>query len=62
MPGRGALDFGPLMRQLKSLRFSGPIEIFMHPVPRGVPILGTARAITEEIVRAEQYLMSTLSG
>ena len=37
MPGRGSLDFEPLMRQLASQQFNGPVEIFMHPVPRGVP-------------------------
>lgn len=61
MPGRGSLDFGPLMRQLASMQFTGPIEIFMHPVPRGVPILGSVRAITEEVIRARKYLLSTLS-
>ena len=27
------------------MRFTGPVEIFMHPVPRGVPILDTVDAI-----------------
>ena len=48
MPGRGPLDFGPLMRELAAQRFAGPVEIFMHPVPRGVPILDTVPAITAE--------------
>lgn len=56
MPGRGPLDFGPLMQQLAAMRFAGPIEIFMHPVPRGVPILETVPAITAEINRARAYL------
>ena len=56
LPGRGPLDFGPLMRQLAEMRFAGPVEIFMHPVPRGVPILDTVPAITAEINRARAYL------
>lgn len=56
MPGRGPLDFGPLMRELASMRFAGPIEIFMHPVPRGVPILETVPAVTAEINRARTAL------
>jgi sugar phosphate isomerase/epimerase len=56
LPGRGPLDFGPLMRQLAEMRFAGPVEIFMHPVPRGVPILDTVPAITAEINRARDYL------
>jgi hypothetical protein len=31
-------------------------EIFMHPVPRGIPILPTAAETTAEIVRAREYL------
>lgn len=56
MPGRGPLDFGPLMRELASMRFAGPMEIFMHPVPRGVPILETVPAVTAEINRARTAL------
>ena len=56
MPGRGPLDFGPLMRQLAEMQFAGPVEIFMHPVPRGVPILDTVPAVTAEINRARAYL------
>jgi sugar phosphate isomerase/epimerase len=56
LPGRGPLDFGPLMRQLADMRFAGPIEIFMHPVPRGVPILPSVAEITTEINRARAHL------
>jgi len=62
MPGRGPLDFGPLMRQLAEMRFPGPIEIFMHPVPRGVPILDTVPAITAEINRSRAYLDDFVAG
>lgn len=56
LPGRGPLDFGPLMRQLARQSFAGPIEIFMHPVPRGVPILPSIAAITEAILDSKRYL------
>lgn len=56
IPGRGPLDFGPLMRALAGMRFAGPIEIFMHPVPRGVPILDSIEAITAEVNRARACL------
>ncbi len=56
MPGRGDLDFAPLVAALKSIDYSGWTEIFMHPVPRGVPILETTDAVTAEINRARDYL------
>jgi sugar phosphate isomerase/epimerase len=58
MPGRGPLDFGPLLRQLAAMRYAGPIEIFMHPTPRGVPILDTVEAVTAEVNRGRAYLES----
>jgi sugar phosphate isomerase/epimerase len=61
MPGRGPLDFVPLMRELAAMRFAGPVEIFMHPVPRGVPILDSVAAITAEVNRARSHLLATLS-
>ena len=56
MPGRGTLDFAPILSALKKINFSGWTEIFMHPVPRGIPILDTAAAVTDEINRARHYL------
>jgi sugar phosphate isomerase/epimerase len=56
MPGRGPLDFGPLMHELAAINFAGPIEIFMHPVPRGVPILDSIEAITAEVNRSRACL------
>lgn len=61
MPGRGPLDFAPLMRELAAMRFAGPVEIFMHPVPRGVPILDSVAQITAEVNRARTHLLATLS-
>jgi sugar phosphate isomerase/epimerase len=56
LPGRGELDFGPLVAALRKSDYDGPIEIFMHPVPRGIPILPTAPEVTAEINRAREYL------
>jgi sugar phosphate isomerase/epimerase len=61
MPGRGPLDFTPILKALKAIRYSGFTEIFMHPVPRGIPILETTAAVTEEINRARAYLESCLA-
>jgi sugar phosphate isomerase/epimerase len=60
MPGRGDLDFGPLLTALKRINYSGWTEIFMHPVPRGIPILETASAVTAEINRSRDYLEKLL--
>lgn len=60
MPGRGSLDFGPIVTALKRIRYSGWTEIFMHPVPRGLPILETTAAVTAEINRSRSYLEGLL--
>lgn len=60
LPGRGTLDFGPLLAALKSIQYSGWTEIFMHPVPRGVPILEETSAVTAEINRSREYLNKLL--
>jgi len=56
MPGRGPLDFRPLLIALKKVRYRGWTEIFMHPTPRGIPILPTTAEVTAEINRARRYL------
>ena len=57
LPGRGPLDFGPLMGALREIAFDGWTSIFMHPFPRGIPIVeGGAGAVTAEINRARTYL------
>ncbi len=61
MPGRGTLDFGPLLDALTRIKFTGWTEIFMHPVPRGIPILETTAAVTEEINRSRTYLNQILT-
>ncbi|MCH7727133.1 MAG: sugar phosphate isomerase/epimerase [Planctomycetes bacterium] len=61
MPGRGKLDFAPLLAALRRIDYHGWMEIFMHPVPRGIPILDTTKAVTAEINRSRKYLTECLS-
>lgn len=56
LPGRGPLNFAPLLKALADIKYQGWTEIFMHPVPRGIPILETAAEVTAEINRAREYL------
>ena len=62
MPGRGKLDFTPIVGALKAIGYNGFTSIFMHPVPRGIPILPTAAACTTEINRARAYLDKCLAS
>ncbi|MBI1372456.1 MAG: TIM barrel protein [Phycisphaera sp.] len=61
LPGRGDLDFTPLLTALKKTHFTGWTEIFMHPTPRGIPIMPTAAEVTAEINRARNYLEQCLA-
>lgn len=49
LPGRGTLDYTMIVRALKEIDFDGYAEIFMHPTPRGVPVLDTVEEISELI-------------
>jgi len=60
MPGRGSLDFKPLLAALEKIGYQGWTEIFMHPVPRGIPILDTLDEVTAEINLARRYLEGCL--
>jgi hypothetical protein len=44
------------VKALKKVGYRGLTSIFMHPVPRGIPILADAAACTAEINRARRYL------
>ncbi|MFO8012042.1 MAG: sugar phosphate isomerase/epimerase [Phycisphaerae bacterium] len=61
MPGRGPLDFGPLLAALRKIRYADWTSVFMHPVPRGIPILPTAAEVTAEICRAQKHLEAKLA-
>ncbi len=56
LPGRGDLDFQPLVEALADIHYDGWTEIFMHPFPRGIPILETTSQIAAELNRARDYL------
>ncbi len=60
MPGRGKLDFKPLLAAMRKINYQGWTEIFMHPVPRGIPIMPTLEGVTAEINRARRYLAECL--
>lgn len=60
MPGRGKLDFRPILAALRKIAYPGWTEIFMHPTPRGIPILDTTAEVTAEIVLARKYLEGCL--
>ena len=62
MPGRGKLDFAPLLAALGDTGYSGWTEIFMHPTPRGIPILETTAQVTEEINKARAYMKKCIAG
>jgi hypothetical protein len=62
MPGRGPLNFAPLLAALGGINFQGWADIFMHRTPRGIPIVeGGAAAVTAEINRARDYLEQELA-
>jgi sugar phosphate isomerase/epimerase len=60
LPGYGGFDFRPLMRALWRNRYAGAVQVFMHPVPRGVPILDSTAAISEAVNRSRAYLAEAL--
>jgi sugar phosphate isomerase/epimerase len=61
LPGRGSLDFGPIVQALRSIDYQGWTEIFMHPTPRGTPIRETTAEVTAEINRSREYLEQRLN-
>ena len=61
LPGRGTLDYVPIVKALKDIEFTGVAEIFMHPTPRGVPMLPTAGEITREVNRSRAYIDDCLA-
>jgi len=57
LPGfGGGLEYRPLLAALRKINYEGFVEIFMHPTPRGIPILPTAEEITAAINRSRTYL------
>jgi sugar phosphate isomerase/epimerase len=61
MPGFGSLDYLPILAALKEIKFDGLSEIFMHPMPRGIPALPTAKEISGVINKSRTYLEDCLT-
>lgn len=61
MPGFGSLDYQPILAAMKDVGFDGLAEIFMHPVPRGIPMLDTAEEITAAINESRRYIDDVLT-
>ena len=61
MPGFGSLDYVPILAALRDVDFNGLAEIFMHPTPRGEPMLPTATEITQVINHSREYLTDCLA-
>jgi len=57
LPGYGGgLDYRPIVSALRNINYTGLVEIFMHPVPRGVPILPNASEITAAVNKSRRYI------
>lgn len=56
LPGFGELDYRPILAALRAVGFDGLSEIFMHPVPRGIPMLPSADEINAVINESRAYL------
>lgn len=61
LPGFGTLDYVPIVAAMKEIAFDGVAEIFMHPTPRGTPMLPTAPEITDAINQSREYISQCLA-
>ena len=62
LPGFGTLDYRPILAALRDIDFTGYAEIFMHPTPRGVPMLPTPGEITTAINKSRDHIEGLLKG
>jgi sugar phosphate isomerase/epimerase len=60
LPGYGTLDYKPLLTALRDIGFTGYAEIFMHPTPRGIPMLPTPGEITQAIQKSADHMTALL--
>ena len=62
LPGfGGGLDYRLIVSALRDIKYTGLVEIFMHPVPRGIPILPTIPEITAAINKSRRYVEQCLA-
>lgn len=60
-PGKGSLDFVPILAALKAIKFDGWTEIFMHSFPRGTSVKNTASGVTAELNESRKYMEQCIS-
>ncbi|MBX3179912.1 MAG: sugar phosphate isomerase/epimerase [Candidatus Hydrogenedentes bacterium] len=60
LPGFGQFDFIPVLQAFKEIEYSGWTSVFMHPIPRGIPILPTIEESTAALNRSRAYLEDCL--
>ncbi|MDH4240771.1 MAG: sugar phosphate isomerase/epimerase [Phycisphaerae bacterium] len=60
LPGRGKLNFVPIISALRKINYRRWTEVFMHPIPRGIPIRKITTQVTAEINRSRLYLDACL--
>jgi sugar phosphate isomerase/epimerase len=56
LPGRGPLDFAPLVQALIDIDYRGWTEIFMHPFPRGISMHETVAEIRDTVNVSRAYM------
>ena len=61
LPGFGSLDYVPIISALRDASFDGVAEIFMHPVPRGIPFLETPEEITAAVNKSRAYIQDCIA-
>ncbi len=62
MPGFGSMDFAQILGTLREIDYRGWTSIFMHPVPRGIPILPEVQQVTEAVNKSRRYLETCLGA
>ena len=61
LPGHGVLDFGPAVTALAKIKYDRHVEIFMHPTPRGIPIVDGTAAVGDVINQAKEYMSRAIA-
>ena len=56
MAGRGKVDYRPIVKALRDIHFNGQVELFMHPTPRGLPVMPTTAEVTALINESRAYV------
>lgn len=56
LPGKGDLNFTPMIAALKDINYHGFTEVFMHPTPRGIPIGESIEDVSSKIIMSHEYL------